>query len=191
MGRPDSLFKFETINEYSLRNLKNARIYFNSPSAFNDPFDSSIQETVFTLSNDDLVEIHNHYVKEEKVGGEIAKSYEKLPSGFREQVERGMHKPLSDLESMYLNDLGCSCFTESNTEILMWSHYANGHKGMCLEFDTSYEPFNRAFNVNYSNEFPSVSIVKLLMDSREISLTEETLKPLLTKYTAWKYEKEW
>lgn len=191
MEKPKSLFKFESINEYSLRNLKNAQIFFNCPSTFNDPFDSSIQETIFTLSNNDLVEIHNHYIDEGGIKSDKVDSFKDLPDNFRGQVERGMHQPLRDLESMYLNELGCSCFTEDNTEILMWSHYANGHKGICLEFNTSGEPFNKLFKVEYSNDFPSVSIVKLLTDVRGISLTEETLRPLLTKYTSWEYEKEW
>jgi hypothetical protein len=30
-----------------------------------------------------------------------------------------------------------TCFSEVNYNILMWSHYANNHKGICLKFKTT------------------------------------------------------
>ena len=36
---------------------------------------------------------------------------------------------------------GVCCLSEKHDDVLMWSHYSNGHKGFCLKFETSYEPF--------------------------------------------------
>ena len=35
-----------------------------------------------------------------------------------------------------------SCFSEVNDSIVIWSHYANNHKGFCLEYDFKSLGFN-------------------------------------------------
>ena len=30
---------------------------------------------------------------------------------------------------------GISCLSESDSSLLMWAHYANNHKGMCVEYE--------------------------------------------------------
>src|ERR1700690_3587064 len=70
----------------------------------------------------------------------------------------------------------------------MWSHYADGHRGLCLEFDTIYLPFNdpqKLKKVIYSNDRPVLNPVEFLIKDR-IEIT-----PLITKSKKWKYEKEW
>mmetsp|Transcript_21514 Transcript_21514/g.9957 ORF Transcript_21514/g.9957 Transcript_21514/m.9957 type:complete len:151 (+) Transcript_21514:1702-2154(+) len=71
----------------------------------------------------------------------------------------------------------------------MWAHYADGHKGICLEFDTSFSPFSETMKVDYSYNFPSIPPIRLLDESHEFD--REIMKPLLTKYKCWSYEKEW
>jgi hypothetical protein len=40
MTRPKKIYKYQPVNQYSLRNLKNNHIFFNNPNDFNDPFDT-------------------------------------------------------------------------------------------------------------------------------------------------------
>jgi hypothetical protein len=97
---------------------------------------------------------------------------------------------------IFLKDIGLYCLSEIRDDILMWSHYANGHRGLCLEFDTSIKLkdiystgqaknviFGQAQKVNYSFEYPSVNIMNFG--------SEEYSKALLTKSNHWEYEKEW
>ena len=37
-------------------------------------------------------------------------------------------------EKLLLHDTGISCFSETPENILMWSHYADDHKGVCIGF---------------------------------------------------------
>lgn len=71
-------------------------------------------------------------------------------------------------------------------DILMWSHYTDGHKGLCLEFDPTKEItlFGQALKVRYSYDYPSVNIIN-------IGEPEEFRKALLTKSKHWEYEQEW
>ncbi|MFQ2586386.1 DUF2971 domain-containing protein [Aeromonas caviae] len=38
--------------------------------------------------------------------------------------------------------VGILCFTTKEDNLLMWAHYANNHKGICIEFDRNAEFFN-------------------------------------------------
>lgn len=69
------------------------------------------------------------------------------------------------------------------TDDLMWSHYADGHKGVALVFDASRGEFALAFQVAY------------LPERARIDITTDNLKEilratLLSKRDTWKYEQE-
>jgi len=84
---------------------------------------------------------------------------------------------------------GISCFSEKNDDLLMWSHYADSHKGFCLEFDCNREPFTKMYPVQYSKEIPVVDPEKVLINTdNNIEIIERLL---LSKYIDWQYEKEW
>jgi Protein of unknown function (DUF2971) len=34
------------------------------------------------------------------------------------------------------SDIGIACFTETNEDVLMWTHYAGNYAGMCLSYST-------------------------------------------------------
>lgn len=192
MNKPLSLFKYESINEYSLRNLKNAQIFFNTPASFNDPYDCSINEAHFSYEDKDFVKLFNFYQKQGRFGDHgPVEAKEEIPANFIRQCISGLNGSVGAIEKRYLHQIGCTCLSETNSQILMWAHYASGHTGMCLEFDTSQDPFDKSLPVTYSNEFPQINPINILLRDEESLLSKEALKPLLTKYECWKYEEEW
>lgn len=56
--------------------------------------------------------------------------------------EYDLYSNLDKLFSKFLNNSAVGCFSESCTNFLMWSHYASGHTGLCLEFELGLEPEN-------------------------------------------------
>jgi len=62
----------------------------------------------------------------------------------------------------------------------LWSHYTEGHKDICLEFDTSFPLFSKAKKVVYSSDFPLIDPLKMLFGSKD-EIIEEVNKPLFTK----------
>ena len=46
---------------------------------------------------------------------------------------------LNRLFSQFLNNSAAVCFSQRADDFLMWSHYAGGHTGICLEFDVQTE----------------------------------------------------
>jgi Protein of unknown function (DUF2971) len=93
-----------------------------------------------------------------------------------EEIER-MTQELVD----YLGILSLSTKRDS---ILMWSHYANGHKGFCLEFDAEKEPFRAARAVRYLRDRRSYRPFAT-------SDKENAENLVLAKYQDWDYEAEW
>lgn len=96
------------------------------------------------------------------------------------------HENLERAYEKFLRDTGVYCLSEKNNDILMWSHYSDGHKGLCIEFDASQEDtiFWEATKVVYQEEYPVVNIM-------DIGRPEEFRKALLTKSKHWEYEQEW
>lgn len=84
-------------------------------------------------------------------------------------------------------NLGVVCFSECPTQILMWSHYADSHKGICLEFDSKQLPIRGWKKYSYHR----VNYVKQRMiDVISVGYTNATLQLLTCKSTDWAYEQE-
>jgi Protein of unknown function (DUF2971) len=66
---------------------------------------------------------------------------------------------------------------------LMWSHYADGHKGVALVFDASHGEFALAYKVSY---VPQRQPMEITTQDQSVILKNT----LLTKLDTWDYEKE-
>lgn len=94
-----------------------------------------------------------------------------------------------------------SCFSKRNNSILMWSHYANSHKGVCIEYE---RPDSIDFkDVIYQQDRPYIKMYKVVshvlaldilgkkeIDGEITSYLKETLDPFFVKSTDWSYEEE-
>jgi len=88
-----------------------------------------------------------------------------------------------------IKELGIICLSEIKNDILMWSHYANGHTGFCIEFErhenNDLGQYDHCLPVTYDTiEVPS-------FDSLSIQERVSTAKIVTTKAPSWSYEKEW
>ncbi|MBC2704411.1 DUF2971 domain-containing protein [Desulfobacula sp.] len=82
------------------------------------------------------------------------------------------------------------CFSEVNDDILMWSHYSQGHTGFCIEFERKED--------NYLGMWDSCAPVIYNFDNQVLSFTPQQLensesftKIATSKSPHWGYEKEW
>lgn len=81
--------------------------------------------------------------------------------------------------------LRISCFTKEATNILMWAYYADGQKGICIEFDPSKDPlfFENLREVKYRTKLATIN----KGCGEELDYSEI----LITKAMQWQHEKEW
>jgi hypothetical protein len=83
-----------------------------------------------------------------------------------------------------LDRVGLLCLSGNLTSELLWGHYADGHRGVCVEFDPHAGLFLAAQRVNYTNEPP---VINRLVDGVDQILE----KSMFTKGADWTYEDEW
>lgn len=181
---PDRLYKYRSFDAYSESWIVNDELYFAKASSFNDPFDCKVNLSVEATS-DDLFS----YARKR----DVIKS---LPKKERSRAAKALIKAglLEDPTSREahankilktLDDYGVLSLTEKRDDILMFAHYANCHRGYCLEFTCSGSSYlHTVEQVRYSHLYPQVRFFK--MNSIEIvrAIT-------LTKSQAWSYEKDW
>lgn len=119
-------------------------------------------------------------------------------AGLKENIQSEKDKLLTLLKETLSNKIRMTCFTNKNDNILMWSHYANKHNGICVKYDLKdcKELLYSTFPVVYSIKRPSISKNELLISSSKAEVNDEKLllllvRSLLTKSDEWKYEEEW
>lgn len=81
--------------------------------------------------------------------------------------------------------VGVFCVSTKCDDILMWSHYADSHRGVCLEFDGG----ELSLMADAQKVFYSAN--RLPINPYEDSQMEMMEKALLTKSKHWTYEAEW
>ena len=91
-----------------------------------------------------------------------------------------------------LDSIKVGCLTTKKDNTLMWSHYADKHRGICIEYDIGkiYEKDNLIINkVNYS--MPIITH-KSIVDNEtlEIDNINRLVELFSIKSEDWKYEKE-
>ena len=141
-------------------------------------------------NDEGVIKLYNHHIKLGNISDELVDNIASVPSVFKSQVDNALKKAVAEIQHRHLNSIGCTCFSETNKDILMWSHYTKGHKGFCLEFDTSCELFEKCFNVSYSRDYPKLNPVDLVLN-KSSAFERSWLTHLLTKHESWYYEKEW
>ncbi len=158
---------------------------FSSCEDFNDPFDCVVAHDVegsiqYALSRRDLFEQAKRQVREAIVDETV------MISNLRKSLEAGY------FAQNMVSEFGICSLSSDYKNILMWSHYADNHKGFVVEFE-SPKKFNGyltkpeylliSWPVEYKNDMPIVT-----MGQKEGF--ESVKEQFLVKASDWKYEKE-
>lgn len=161
---PATLYCYKPVNEYTLDIFNSGTFWFSSPIGFNDPFDCKV------------------YPCTESTVERVKKQLERNGETFTEESVRNLvtDEAVKKAVDKVMNDKGILCLTPHPDNILMWSHYADNHKGICLELDVRACPefFVYPVKVAYATEYPT------------FNLGEDTNSIYATKYKDWAYEDE-
>ena len=184
-------------NNFTKKNIKGSKLYFNTPDSFNDPFDNAPNYDIGTKSRNALLDLF-----EEETHGkydvDLLAEARNIPASAFNKIFKD-----TDFNKLNIAKRGITCFSKDDANILMWSHYANNHSGVCLGFDLdeSDEHLDKFFDENKNQKlFPNGKACRLLpimyvpVTARpSIDTTDEqkSWEEILTfKSDLWKYEQE-
>lgn len=177
---PDTLYKYFKYGDWFFEFLLGNSIKFSSRLEFNDPFDcrpayKSRHLKSEIASYETLAKIRNISIEKR----ELEKQNIRDKSNF--QI-----KNFENLINETLDKVGVLCVTEKWDNFLMWSHYADNHRGVCVGFKSDTDIFSKAIKVNYQEEKPIIAIPVQISDME--SVYRSTYQ---TKAKFWETEKEW
>lgn len=187
------LYKFRSLSDASLlhttRIITHSELYLSAPSLFNDPFDCK-PGFVLNATKEELRNFAKSIIERNSVAltsEDLHEDVEKIVALLSNPEERTQTSEiLNAAMQAVINKHGVCCLSEDWKSILMWSHYADSHKGICFRFKAnSYTPlFGEAQRVRYADSFPAINVA---LDEH----LSDALKILLTKSEQWAYEREW
>ena len=175
------MFKFRSLSDASYANTKqildDCKIYFSKYEELNDPFEYAyIWTTTETISN----KIHfwnkldDHY-KNSLLGQDIKKQTRDITEWETSMAAPRGHRMIG------ADKVGIFCTSSVLENQVLWSLYADSHRGVCFEFDTDKDAIlNHKHLVKYS-QIPGEYNLYQGAQYKQI---------LTTKYEDWQYEKE-
>ncbi|MBR5167129.1 MAG: DUF2971 domain-containing protein [Salinivirgaceae bacterium] len=172
-ARSITAYHFSKCDKYLRKSLMNEQLVLSSPTIFNDPFDTPFLPLLESDSSD--------------INKLMYKAYQE---GLK--VACFTSNPLNNLNSEVRNDEKQTNCEAIFFESLMWAHYADSHKGVCIKYKFNSSVSKVActdenvvayfYNINYYNGH----VENLKSPDGSISFE----KAFFYKGIQWKYENE-
>lgn len=181
------LYKFRAVDaksETSIIQLREilleSKLWLSAPPDFNDPFDTSARVVV----EGKMKSVRTRMERIGKSQGLKRKERKAYAQAIGMVPRPQLEKDLGATYEKSLEMMGVHCFGGDPRSILMWSHYANNHKGICIQFERAkdFPLLCGALRVDYSDDYPTVNWVRGFGPSLS--------KVLLKKSLCWEYEAE-
>lgn len=181
------IYKFRSIDPHSNTSIERTRdilvnnqVWLSSPGDFNDPFDMQAK----IIINGTGKEIRDRYKKIQKRMGIKHKEREKQLTQLMRKSPKEREIEFNGYYKNHINSMGVCSFAGDPRSILMWSHYAKDHEGICIQFERArdYRVLCKAINVDYEEEYPTIDWLN--------NYQNDLSKALLRKHEKWSYENE-
>lgn len=173
--RPKKIYRYMRFDDYWEKNIFEGQTYLSEASKLNDPFDCLV------YINHDIFAKHVFQML-----------YEIFPYTNRKLLQETAKVSITSKLDEYLYNMKSqfriACFTENNDSPLMWAHYADNHRGFCMEYDLTKLPEGYRCSilpVIYSNS--RYDATRLVVAKNKNLVTN----PFYFKSSHWEYEKEW
>lgn len=193
---PVYVYKYMGI-ESAKCSLKNSSLKVSPVGKFNDPFEcmpgeiiqSSLEDAISLVKQMRITpeelrkfyesDVQNRICLRDK---NVENNIDNLTRYFCERLlERKIEITSAERNSMTKSTY-CLCFSEAKDNILMWSNYAENHKGVVLIFSTENFTELKWFKIKYQKDRAKISY--------PVPLDDEIHNLITTKYDVWAYEKE-
>ncbi len=177
---PDSLFKYFSSKKQNIHAVINNQIWLACPTTFNDPYDCHCH-----IDQSDLVtfnKFYGHFCKGDLINEILS-------------VANGVEVFNRILANCVKKTLKVACLTDRADSFLMWAHYAESHKGFCVEYETSNLLENEYIKnsllpVYYSDKVTDFTNYNFEFNDDKKS-SSYFWRMALTKPLEFQYENEW
>nr|WP_034332222.1 DUF2971 domain-containing protein [Herbaspirillum sp. B39] len=176
---PLMLYKYRReITEWEEKTLLEHEIFLSSRDQFNDPMDIVFQVrpspddvTRWKRISDLVISQGGTYEDAQKIWS-IAGTSEGEAAWLRRVVDG------------IVDRTGIYSFSETARSMLMWSHYAADHKGLCFQFflPVGFEEIQTLLPVEYGTKMKEIEFR---------NKQEEHINAFRFKSVEWRYEQEW
>lgn len=172
---PRYLYKYRTIEQFNEYYLGKSEAYFAEFSSLNDPYEAYANYAT-EYSDDDWKAIFYKL-------NTPPYHWDFLLDTIRSNPDR-MHEIIRQCINTATAETGVLCLSSQNDNLLLWTHYADNGKGVCVEFDIDMDPcfFLLPKKVEYSDDVVSLNYMKE---------QERVMEPLYHKSAQWSYENEY
>lgn len=189
----EGLYKFrpyETATDIErVKSLLGGNLYFSTCRQMNDPFEMRVRMRLEKNARLRKQRLKRSFIRIYETQGKPINDRLRLANQRISQIENNPEPTLRKVEEQAYDRMQSECvvFCVSATRRhpLLWSHYADSHRGLCIHFDHTLDPFRFCNKVTYTKEYPEV--VYPFVGEFDPGLFQKTV---LTKAKYWKYEKE-
>src|SRR5260221_9285735 len=191
LGNPEQLsrflYKYRGFNgEFAEQNLRNIIVYsvlrLSAPATFNDPYEMFVHVVVEGTPEQRLDRFARLVAEQAPTGSqawqaEMVRTLMERPDA--EHAER-CQRSISGIRERS----GVFSFAGDPRSTLMWSHYADDHHGVCLQFERMKDllTLGHAVRTNYREDLPAVNWI--------VGFHRDVEQLLLAKHPCWEYEQE-
>jgi len=188
-----------TTSERCIELIKDQRLYAANPVVdFNDPFEFCLG-TVGEINREGLDRYYRNDLRprlssdlQKKLPEDLTnEAWETLKPTYKQKRKQDNEESIKDAVEKTIRII-CFCdpdkIKNGGEDILLWSHYANGHKGVKIYFNTEHIKTisENLFPVFYSEERPGIDIT----DPNHENAEEVCRSIIQTKNKSWHYEQE-
>lgn len=224
----DFLFRYRGYNFKSVEAFKEDKLYFSTPNMFNDPYDAR-----FYINSEAFIQAIQYewktkmkiYQKEKDV---LDISEKALEMTYRKIMELSENRSIQQqfweyvfsmielLKKQMRENLKVICFSQQYISNLMWSHYADYHKGFCLMYQKEELKESVIYDLNGNKIKNKIELLEVEYSEEQldigpylyyyipikfwghsckgidlIEVEKITKKIISSKSNDWKYEDEW
>ncbi len=218
---PRRFYKYRAFNSRTLSMLVSDQLYFADPISFNDPLDtrptlevdvdeSTLKEILSKLNERRTrAEMRAAAKKLQAKGPRTQDRIARLssdqarclvqnieydathPEADPEYAKRALRTGIED-ELIRRYDSGIVSLSERDDCPLLWSHYGDQHRGICIGYSVREQEPRKPAKVEYrGNRLIQASEVASMLQGDESALKRVNAAVLLRKGEGWRYEREW
>ncbi len=164
------VYKYRSGEDRDIKALENNQYWASSIEELNDPCEA-------TTDTKKIKKVLNYIGQ--KVGAKTGEDFELINNNTDEVLSMD-------------NKMGIYSLSKTPLDELLWAHYANSHKGFCIEYDLEVLLKNdgsnhiHSFPVSYSKKPPSIGFLDIIRDEQNSMIK----KFAFHKSKRWEYEQE-